>query len=156
MVNHGSFFQFFIRVLVSGFWLGRINRPYSFELGFGGSGRVVEPSIWCYSWEQYVTISMLFGYQRKGGFPLHVVWRFMDTVWKRVEWFVWMLVTRSYRDTRDWLSFFVAWGDRRKNWLGIGPFRFMEVTISDGPITKDLGRNMCRGVDTATDYSNAL
>ncbi|PRQ52995.1 hypothetical protein RchiOBHm_Chr2g0161601 [Rosa chinensis] len=123
---------------------------------FGGSGRVVEPSIWCYSWEQYVIILMLVGYQRKGGFPFHVVWRFMDTVWKRVEWFVWMLVTRLYRDARDWLSFFVAWGDRRKNWLGVEPFRFMDVTISDGPITMDLGRNMCRGVDTTTGYSNAL
>ncbi|PRQ55027.1 hypothetical protein RchiOBHm_Chr1g0320101 [Rosa chinensis] len=61
--------------------------PYSTELGFGSHGGFVVVSFgWRYSREQCVTISMLFGYQRKGGFPLHVVLRFMDTVWKRVDW----------------------------------------------------------------------
>lgn len=55
-----------------------------------------------------------------------------------------MLVTKSYHDIWDCFFLIVAHGYRRKIWLGVGPFRFIDVINSDRPVTDGSSREDSR------------
>ena len=60
-------------------------------------------------------------------------------------------MTRLYRDSQALVAHV-----ERQIWLGVGPFRLMDVAFSDGPVTMDLVRNVCCGVGIITDRSIVL
>lgn len=74
----------------------------------------------------------------------------------RVKWFILMLVTRSYCDTRDWLLLVVACKFEHTIWLEVGSTQFIDVINSDRPIIIDLVWNMCCGVVVTMGHSFAL
>ena len=131
------------------FWLGLISLS-SFERGLGCFGLVGVLLWWRHTWGLWF-ISVLAGCQHVGGLPLHVVWWSLDTVLKKDNWLGLLLVTRLYRDSQALVAHV-----ERQIWLGVGPFRLMDVAFSDGPVTMDLVRNVCCGVGIITDRSIVL
>ena len=149
----GQFWSFvslcFLVRLCLGFWIGI--SPSSFGRGFECRFLVNVLLRWCYSWGLSALISVWSRWQHEGGLPLHVVWWYLDMVWKKENLLVLVLAARLYRYSQDCVALF-----EHEIGLGVGPTWLMDVAIGDGPVTTDLFGNVCRGVGITTGHSIML
>ena len=104
----GQFWSFvslcFLVRLCLGFWIGI--SPSSFGRGFECRFLVNVLLRWCYSWGLSALILVRSGWQHEGGLPLHVVWWYLDTVWKKENLLVLVLAARLYRYSQDCVALF--------------------------------------------------